>query len=45
MAASREVVGLCDWDDVVKGFGITRGEIGRCVVDTGGGKDEFLSQM
>lgn len=42
MAASRKVMEFCDLDDVVKGFGAIRSEIGRCVVDAGGGKDESL---
>lgn len=37
MAASREVMELCDWDDILKGFSTIRSEIGRCVVDAGGG--------
>lgn len=45
MAASREVMELCGLDDVVKGFGAIKSEIGRCVVDAGGGKDESLSRV
>lgn len=37
MAASKEVMELCDWDDVLKGFSTIRSEIGRCIVDAGGG--------
>ncbi|KAH0613874.1 uncharacterized protein H6S33_005760 [Morchella sextelata] len=37
--ASREIYGLCDWNDLVMGFFRNRYEIGRCVVDAGGGKD------
>lgn len=45
MAISKEVVGLCVWDDVVKGFDTIRCEIGRCVVDAAGGKDGSLLKM
>lgn len=37
--ASREICGLCDWNNLVMGFFRNRYEIGRCVVDAGGGKD------
>lgn len=37
MSVSREVIGLCDRDAVASRFGTIRSEIGRCVVDAGGG--------
>lgn len=37
MSVSREVIGLCDRDAVANGFCAIRSEIGRCVVDAGGG--------
>lgn len=37
MSVSREVIGLCDRDAVANRFGTIRSEIGRCVVDAGGG--------
>ncbi|KAL0636087.1 hypothetical protein Q9L58_004993 [Maublancomyces gigas] len=37
VSVSREVIGLCDQDAVANGFGTIRSEIGRCVVDAGGG--------